>query len=108
MSENASHACQRGQLQKFSKDVIIEAFLRVTFSRLDDVVEECKIIQYDKRFKSLMEKSEELRKQVLTMLNNNENEKMNIAEYIEWMNRLSHLNNKQNIIQNKIDKLLEI
>lgn len=45
----------RCKLQKFPKDVLIEAFFRtVVFLRVDDVVAECETIQCDNMFKSLM------------------------------------------------------
>lgn len=106
MSENASHACQRRQLQKFSKDVIIEAILCTSFFRLDDVISECEIIQSDKKFKSLLSQGEKMSKQVSVLLNNKPGE--NVNELVEWMHILQQLNDHQNIIQNKIDKLLEI
>lgn len=104
MSDNV-----RCKLQKFPKDVLIEAFLRtVAFFRADDVVAECETIQHDNKFKSLMARSERISEQILQLLENESRGKHDGYDYFEWVNALQRLNRERDVIQNKIDKLLGI
>lgn len=99
----ASEAVRK--LQKFPKEVVIEAFLSVClFLRVNSVVSECKEIHRDRQFKMLMKRDEELSEQRYILAN--ARPEGGIENYYEWMKKMKKLADEQDVIQKKIDSIL--
>ena len=93
------------KLQKFPKEVIIEAFFSVgIFLRMDSIVSECKEIHRDMQFKKLLKRDEELDEQRLVLAKTQP--KGSLEAYHVWMKRMKKLADEQDAIQKKIDRIL--